>query len=74
MPLDNQLEPQLFLLLRRDFSLDTLEDATTADLKDLFNLNVRVITSDPSQHGVEPPCSTNDGCAGSCASACASRG
>ena len=39
---------------------------------DPFELDVRVVTD--LRPGEAPPCSTDDGCASTCASSCASRG
>lgn len=39
--------------------------------KDAFVLDVRVVTYNGSEDD-EPPCETDDGCAPTCASACAS--
>ncbi|WP_390624033.1 FxLD family lanthipeptide [Fodinicola feengrottensis] len=46
---------------------------TSTDISDLFALDIQVIT-DARPGEIEAPCSTNDGCAASCASSCASRG
>ncbi|WP_163506579.1 FxLD family lanthipeptide [Fodinicola acaciae] len=49
------------------------ETTSATDVDDTFTLDVQVTTEDQLR-GVEAPCSTNDGCAASCASSCASRG
>jgi FxLD family lantipeptide len=50
--------------------------AQTIEIEDFvgnpFELDVRVTTDLPA--GVAAPCSTDDGCASTCASSCASRG
>ncbi|HZO64855.1 MAG TPA: FxLD family lanthipeptide [Kribbellaceae bacterium] len=49
---------------------ETLE---ASDVEDVFALDVQVIT-DVTADGAATRCSTNDGCAPTCASSCASRG
>ena len=44
-----------------------------SDVEDVFALDVQVIT-DVTADGAATRCSTNDGCAPTCASSCASRG
>jgi FxLD family lantipeptide len=44
-----------------------------ADIEDVFVLDVQIITDVPS-NAAAARCSTNDGCASTCASSCASRG
>ncbi len=53
----------------------TLEaaDTQTADIGDVFVLDVQVITDVPP-NAAAVRCTTNDGCASTCASSCASRG
>ena len=54
-------------------SIASLVDLESATVEDPFDLDVRVITDVPSGHP-QAPCTTNDGCAPTCASACVSGG
>ena len=49
-----------------------MAESSVMELEDPFALDVQVVTDVST---TEPTaCSTNDGCAGTCASSCASRG
>jgi FxLD family lantipeptide len=62
---------EIFDSYGRSSTMSTIIDA--AETEDVFVLDVRVVT----EERVDPAavrCSTNDGCASTCASSCASRG
>jgi FxLD family lantipeptide len=74
--LTNEVAPQLGREFGNSIPTEGRDMQATldaADIEDVFVLDVQIITDIPSNTAALR-CSTNDGCASTCASSCASRG